>query len=151
MIEFEEYNKPLPMTIKFFVTNATLKILQQNHIGKSKAIKATELSEIVQCLIDQDVDVRKLRQAISALRLKGQPVCSCSKGYYFVDEATEFESTIQSLTERMKALAAEIAALMLKYREMYGAYALIDFDDLAENIDTILYPPEVEEYRCGED
>lgn len=141
MIEFEEYNKPLTRTQEFLLTNVILDILIKRHVGKSKAITAVELVADIQLYFDQDIDVRQLRQAICKLRMKGYPVCSCSKGYYYVDEPFELECTIQSLTERLKALAALIVAMSAKYREVYGKYPFLVIDDLEENIEKIVSPP----------
>ena len=66
MIEFEEFNKPLTRTQEFLLTNVILEILIKRHVGKSKAITAVELVADIQLYFDQDIDVRRLRQAISS-------------------------------------------------------------------------------------
>ena len=86
----------------------------------------------------REINVRTLRAGVSSLRMTGEPICTWYRGYYYMDQPDEFNLTIQSLTDRMIALAAEVDAMSKKYNELYGNRPKLVFKDLKSHIDNLI-------------
>ena len=136
--EFDSYNKPLDSHLEHPLCNSIVGILKGSHVGKNKSIKALDFSILLTSVTGRDISVRALRQGISKLRMKGEPICSWGQGYYYMNNNVEMNLTIQSLMDRMTALAAEVAALSAKYVELYGNRPELDYKDLKDNIDYLI-------------
>ena len=139
MVEgFEEYTKPLEGAIIVSLSKAIIGVLKGSHTGRNRAITASAFAKLLTEFTGREITVRMLRHAISMLRMKGEPICSWGRGYYYMSNDIEMNSTIQSLTDRMIALAAQVAALSAKYAELYGNRPVLNFKDLKENIEYLL-------------
>lgn len=136
--EFEDYTRPVPHNIEMPLCNAIIGVLKGSHVGKDNSIKADEFTLLLDDLLGRQLDVRALRKGISVLRMQGEPICSWCRGYYYLDQEIEFHLTIQSLTDRMSALAAEIVAMSDKYKELYGKTPELNFKNMRDDIDYLI-------------
>lgn len=143
--EFENYTRPMPSHIEVPLCDAIIGVLKGSHVGKGNSIKADELTSVLEDLLGKQLDVRALRKGISILRMQGEPICSWCCGYYYLDQEIEFIKTIQSLTDRMSALAVEIVAMYDKYKELYGKTPKLNYKKTRENIDYLIPSAEVDQ------
>lgn len=136
--EFKDYTKPLEAHFGKTLCKAIVGLLKGSHVGKMNSIKAELLTCILTEMMGRDVSVRALQLGISSLRMRGEPICSWHRGYYYMNTDIEMNLTIQSLTDRMIALAAEVDAMSKKYAELYGKRPKLVFKDLKCHIDNLI-------------
>ena len=52
-----------------------------------------------------EVSGLEVRRLINVARCKGDPICSCSSGYYIASDRQEIQNTIDSLDSRIAAMS----------------------------------------------
>lgn len=81
-----------------------LDILKE-HNTEETAIKSGELSFIT------GYKGVEIRAEINRLRRNGEPICSCSKGYYYSNSITDVYKTIANLSSRVSSINEAIEGL----------------------------------------
>jgi hypothetical protein len=76
------------------------KYMQTKHKGKSNAVFSKELERVFRC---KGTEIRRM---VNELRTKGVPICSCSRGYYYAENASDIQETIAHLDGRMSKIKA---------------------------------------------
>lgn len=114
----------------YLVREAILIELVLNHVGKENAVHSS-VFEKRYC-----ISGRTVREMINQLRcMEGQPVCSCSKGYFFPKTKAEKDETVA----RMHAFSSSFAHIRNSLEEVYrpsfmnlfsGGYYDVDEDEL---------------------
>lgn len=74
--------------------------------GKENAMAAQEIAAMLGLS-----EVRTISQAIYNERLKGAPICACSRGYYLPESPEEFSSYLSSFTRRFISVKKTLDAL----------------------------------------
>ena len=74
--------------------------------GKENAMAAQEIAAMLGLS-----EVRTISQAIYNERLKGAPICACSRGYYLPENSEEFSSYLSSFTRRFISVKKTLDAL----------------------------------------
>lgn len=74
--------------------------------GKENAMAAQEIAAMLGLS-----EVRTISQAIYNERLKGAPICACSRGYYLPESSEEFSSYLSSFTRRFISVKKTLDAL----------------------------------------
>lgn len=77
--------------------------LYENHLGKSKAIKARNLKEFG--------DARTIRLLVNSLRKEGIPICSGNSGYWYANSQNEVEEIANKLKSHINDLKDVCAGL----------------------------------------
>ena len=76
------------------------KYMQTEHKGRSNAVFSKELERLFHC---KGAEIRRI---VNELRSKGVPICSCNKGYYYAESASDIEETIAHLDGRISKIKA---------------------------------------------
>lgn len=61
-------------------------------------------------------DNRQLRKAVESLRIKGEPICNSTKGYYYSENPEDVEKTINSFLKQANGLI-EMAEILKDIKE----------------------------------
>lgn len=84
------------------------------HKGAENAIKSYELEKYFH------VSGSEIREIINSLRVKGFPVCSSGKGYYFAKNKMELRKTIAHLNGRKNSIESAMLGLLQAQRYFGG-------------------------------
>lgn len=88
-----------------------LHTILQNHVGRARAMHASELTQALFGLNTATLQ-RRLREAIQELRLQGVPICGRPKeGYFLAENEAELVETCEYLHEHASATLKQIAAM----------------------------------------
>ncbi len=94
--------------------NINLKnLLEQNHKGKSNAIKSFQLERLTNQTGSQ------IRECVNELRCSGVPVCSDRSGYYIAASREELNHTIAQLNSRILQINKAIKGLQSKLEDYH--------------------------------
>lgn len=74
--------------------------MQTEHKGKANAVFSKELERLFHC---KGTEIRRM---VNELRIKGVPICSCSRGYYYAENRSDIEETIAHLDGRVSKIKA---------------------------------------------
>ena len=85
--------------------NEILKILKEYHQGAGKSIYSGQLER------RYDINGSTLRTMIRSLRRKGEPIGSCSLGYYYCATRRELEGLIEDLKGRSMSMLKTVSSL----------------------------------------
>lgn len=53
----------------------------------------------------------EVRKVINLARCNGEPICSCTKGYYYSESSNDIQKTINSLKHRIESIQSAISGL----------------------------------------
>jgi hypothetical protein len=87
------------------IKNDLCLFLKTYALGKGNCITASKLNEIFG---GNSADVRAV---VNALRIDGEPICSCCEGYYYPVTKSEVIQTIQSLESRIVGICKAVNGL----------------------------------------
>ena len=82
-----------------------LEYLKDNHKSESRAVKNRELRSLFN-LTDKQV-----RNVVSYLRQRGEPVCSSSYGYWYSTDPEDIEKTLHRLEAQVENMNISIKGL----------------------------------------
>ena len=88
---------------------AVLMEIKENRQGREKAITAAHLTEVMVQKVGCFLSERKIREAINALRLAGNPIASSvhnPMGYFFPVTETEARETLRHFHSRVREICA---------------------------------------------
>lgn len=91
-----------------------LDYLKENHLSEEKAIKNRELAELF------NLSSRELRDLITSLRQRGNPVCSSSYGYWYSTDPDDIRKTLSRIESQVKAMRVTIKGLQIALVEAGG-------------------------------
>jgi len=113
-----------------------LLVLTRDAQGRENAIGVDKLYEAVFGVPPRDKinSTRVIRGAITALRRRGVPVCSCSLGYYLAETAEELEEACAFLRRRaLHSLVLEARIRKVNLEELLGQLRLKLEEEMAED------------------
>ena len=73
----------------------------KKYVGKSNAISGTKICSGFNNNTDHRIQSVRLRKIINHLRNEGEPICSCSKGYFYPSNNQELLDTCISIQQRV--------------------------------------------------
>lgn len=79
--------------------------LKDYHTGQEKAITKRELVTAL------GIDERDVRQFTNTLRTFGTPICSCQRGYFYGETVAEIDSTIFTMSSRIREMQKAVNGL----------------------------------------
>lgn len=82
-----------------------LDYLKENHSSEETAIKNRDLAELF------NLSGRELRNLVTTLRHRGNPVCSSSYGYWYSTDPVDVEKTLRRLEGQVKSMNVSIEGL----------------------------------------
>ena len=85
--------------------HSILEVIKQ-YTSEENAIKSKELTEIF------GVKGNLIREEINSLRRKGEPICSCGRGYYYSYDSGELFKTITNLEHRISSINEAVEGLI---------------------------------------
>jgi hypothetical protein len=91
--------------------------------GKAQAVTNTQLAAYLLRAHTIKCTGARMRKIINHIRLEGivPLLIATSKGYYIADTKEEVESYLQSLTQRISAIAAVRKAILSQFNDKYYA------------------------------
>ena len=110
-----------------FLPDDVLVVLTRDAQGKENALGVEKLYEAVFGVPPRDKinTTRVIREAITALRRRGVPVCSCFWGYYLPKDADELEESCRLLRRRaLHSLVMEAKIRKVNLEELLGQLRL---------------------------
>ncbi len=82
-----------------------LDYLKDNHFSEETAVKNRDLAEMF------NLRGRELRDLVTTLRQRGNPVCSSSYGYWYSTDPADVEKTLRRLEGQVKSMNVSIEGL----------------------------------------
>lgn len=79
--------------------------LKEYHNTESNAIKGRSLCELF------NLHSKQVRNIVSVLRQKGEPICSSNYGYWYSTNSEDLDRTIKRLAEQVKNMSFAIEGL----------------------------------------
>lgn len=82
-----------------------IEYLKDNHTTEGKALKSRQICELF------NLHSKQVRNIVSVLRQKGEPVCSSNYGYWYSTDPEDLDRTIQRLSAQVKNMSRAVEGL----------------------------------------
>jgi len=109
--------------IKFGIDEDVLLFLRSQHTGAKNAITSAYLK------FNFGINCETFRQIIEKLRTHGHPVCKNANGYFYAQNASEINDTLQQLLRETHGINEAAQGLILSHQVFYDGGEVLPHDD----------------------